>query len=162
MCSSDLSVDTLWNARLTGKSACHLKASPDGKYLLYTVADYGTFPIWHREADLQLMDLRTGKVDNLKIVNSNRSDTYHSWSSNSRWFVFASKRGDGQYGKPYFCYIDRTGKTYKPFVLPQKDPDHYDLTLKSYNIPDLSKSPVSFGPKDIENVYENQNAEKFH
>jgi hypothetical protein len=156
------SVDTLWNARLTGKSACHLKASPDGKYLLYTVADYGTFPIWHREADLQLMDLRTGKVDNLKIVNSNRSDTYHSWSSNSRWFVFASKRGDGQYGKPYFCYIDRTGKTYKPFVLPQKDPAHYDLTLKSYNIPDLSKSPVSFGPKDIENVYENQNAEKFH
>lgn len=156
------SVDTLWNARLTGKSACHLKASPDGKYLLYTVADYGTFPIWHREADLQLMDLRTGTVDNLKTVNSNRSDTYHSWSSNSRWFVFASKRGDGQYGKPYFCYIDRTGKTYKPFVLPQKDAAHYDLTLKSYNIPDLSKSPVSFGPKDIENVYENENAEKFH
>lgn len=41
-------VDTLWNARLEKGSVCHPKASPDGRYLLYTVADYGTFPIWHR------------------------------------------------------------------------------------------------------------------
>jgi hypothetical protein len=155
-------VDTLWNARLTGKSVCFPKASPDGKYLLYTVADYGTFPIWHREADLQLMDLQTGQTDDLKAVNSNRSDTYHSWSSNSRWFVFASKRGDGQYGKPYFCYIDKKGKAYKPFVLPQEDPTHYDNTLKSYNIPDLSKSPVPFEARDIESIFKNKEAEKFH
>lgn len=52
-------VDTLWNARLEKGSVCHPKASPDGRYLLYTVADYGTFPIWHRETELQLMDLQT-------------------------------------------------------------------------------------------------------
>ena len=103
-------VDTLWNARLEKGSVCHPKASPDGRYLLYTVADYGTFPIWHRETELQLMDLRTGAVDSLPMVNSNRSDTYHSWSSGSRWFAFASKRGDGQYGRVYFAYLDAEGR----------------------------------------------------
>lgn len=100
-------VDTLWNARLEKGSVCHPKASPDGRYLLYTVADYGTFPIWHRETELQLMDLQTGAIDSLPMVNSNRSDTYHSWSSGSRWFAFASKRGDGQYGRVYFAYLGR-------------------------------------------------------
>ena len=132
-------VDTIWNAKKMGGSACHLKTSPDGKYLLYTVADYGTFPIWHREADLQMMNLKTGKIDSLKEVNGPNSDSYHSWSSNSRWFVFASKRDDGIYGKPYFCYVDSTGKAYKPFVLPQRDPSVYDNMLKSFNIPDLSE-----------------------
>ena len=153
-------VDTLWNALKMNGSACHLKTSPDGKYLLYTVADYGTFPIWHREADLQMMNLETGKIDSLKVVNGPNSDSYHSWSSNSRWFVFASKRDDGIYGKPYFCYIDSAGKAYKPFVLPQRDPSLYDNTLKSFNIPELSKGPVPFDVKVIEQVFRNQEAEQ--
>jgi len=155
-------VDTLWNACLTGKSVCFPKASPDGKYILYTVADYGTFPIWHRETDLQLMNLQTGARDNLKAVNSDKSDTYHSWSSNSRWFVFASKRDDGQYGKPYFAYVDKAGKVHKPFVLPQKNPAHYDETLKSYNIPELSTSKLPFSSADIERTYRNLPSEHFN
>jgi len=156
--SIGLKVDTIWNAQKMGGSACHLKTSPDGKYLLYTVADYGTFPIWHREADLQLMNLKTGEIDHLNNVNGPNSDSYHSWSSNSRWFVFASKRDDGIYGKPYFCYIDSTGKTSKPFVLPQRDPSVYDNTLKSFNIPELSNGPTPFDARDIEKIYWDQKA----
>lgn len=154
-------VDTLWNARLRGASVCHPKASPDGRFLLYTVADYGTFPIWHRETDLQLMDLQTGETRNLAQANSNRSDTYHSWSSNSRWIAFASKRGDGQYGRVYFAYIDSAGVDHKAFVLPQSDPEKDDLSLKSYNIPDLSTEPVPFDAVDVENLYKNLSAEPF-
>jgi hypothetical protein len=154
-----LKADTLWNAKKMGGSVCHLKSSPDGKYLLYTEADYGTFPIWHREADLQLMNLKTGEIDPLSKVNGPNSDSYHSWSSNSRWFVFASKRDDGIYGKPYFCYIDSTGKTCKLFVLPQRDPMVYDNMLKSMNIPELSQGPVPFDAKDIERVFWDQEAE---
>jgi len=153
-------VDTLWNAKKMGGSVCHLKTSPDGKYILYTVADYGTFPIWHREADLQMMNLRTGKIDSLKQANGPNSDSYHSWSSNSRWFVFASKRDDGIYGKPYFCYIDSTGKPSKPFVLPQIDPSIYDNSLKSFNIPELSKCQTPYNASDIEQVYEKQKEEQ--
>lgn len=141
-------VDTLYNKR----SVCHPRISPNGKYLLYTVADYGTFPIWHPEADLQMMNLETGAIDSLAVVNSQKSDTYHSWSSNSRWFVFASKRDDGLYGKPYFCYVDKDGKTHKPFCLPQLYPSFYDNNLKSFNAPELGKGKVPFDMEDVAKV----------
>ena len=152
-------VDTIWNAEIHNGSVSHLKTSPDGKYLLYTIADYGTFPIWHREADLQMMNLETGEIDTLEQVNGPNSDTYHSWSSNSRWFVFASKRDNGIYGKPYFAYVDENGKTSKPFVLPQEDPEAYDFMLKSFNIPELSRGEVPFDAMDIERLYENDETE---
>lgn len=132
------------------RSVCHPKVSPDGRYIVYTVASYGTFPIWHPEADLQMMDLRTGRIDSLGIVNSQKSDTYHSWSSNSRWLVFASKRDDGLYGKPYFTYIDRHGHAHKPFVLPQRDPTFYDNCLKSFNVPELCRGNIPFDALDVE------------
>lgn len=145
-------VDTLQRATASPQSktsVCHPRISPDGRYLLYTVADYGTFPIWHPEADLQMMDLKTGRIDTLAIVNSEKSDTYHSWSSNSRWFVFASKRDDGLYGKPYFCYVDKEGKAHKPFCLPQEHPTFYDNNLKSFNAPELGKGKVPFDVDDV-------------
>ena len=145
-------VDTLLRATASPQSktsVCHPRISPDGRYLLYTVADYGTFPIWHPEADLQMMDLKTGRIDSLAIVNSEKSDTYHSWSSNSRWFVFASKRDDGLYGKPYFCYVDKEGKAHKPFCLPQEHPTFYDNNLKSFNAPELGKGKVPFDVDDV-------------
>ena len=138
-------VDTLFSQR----SVCHPRISPDGRYLLYTVADYGTFPIWHPEADLQMINLQTGAIDSLSIANSEKSDTYHSWSSNSRWFVFASKRDDGLYGKPYFCYVDSHGKAHKPFCLPQQHPTFYDNNLKSFNAPELGKGKVPFDVHDV-------------
>ena len=141
-------VDTLF----TGRSVCHPRVSPDGERILFSVQDYGTFPIWHKEADLWMMDLRTGMVDTLQVVNSDMSDTYHSWSSNSRWFVFASKRDDGLYGKPYFCYVDRTGKAHKPFCLPQQDPTFYDDFLKSFNAPELAKGKIPFDAVDVANT----------
>lgn len=138
-------VDTLFSQR----SVCHPRISPDGRYILYTVADYGTFPIWHPEADLQMMNLQTGAIDSLSIANSEKSDTYHAWSSNSRWFVFASKRDDGLYGKPYFCYVDKQGKAHKPFCLPQQHPSFYDNNLKSFNAPELGKGKVPFDVNDV-------------
>jgi hypothetical protein len=155
------SIDTIWNARLMKHSVCFPKVSPDGRFILYTVADYGTFPIWHRETDLQMMDLNTRQINDLRTVNSDRSDTYHSWSSNSHWFAFASKRGDGQYGRIYFAYIDSKGKVYKPFVLPQSDPENDDLNLKSYNIPELTRTPVQFNAMDIERIVKKSNVENF-
>ena len=141
-------VDTLFTAR----SVCHPRVSPDGERLLFSVQDYGTFPIWHQEADLWMMDLKTGAIDSLSVVNSDMSDTYHSWSSNSRWFVFASKRDDGLYGKPYFCYVDKNGVAHKPFCLPQQDPTVYDDILKSFNAPEMAKGRMPFNAVDVANA----------
>ena len=145
-------VETLFSER----SVCHPRLSPDGRFVLYTVADYGTFPIWHPEADLQMINLQTGAIDSLSMVNSEKSDTYHSWSSNSRWFVFASKRDDGLYGKPYFCYVDKDGKAHKPFCLPQEHPTFYDNNLKSFNAPELGKGKVPFDVDDVAKTMKEQ------
>ncbi len=140
--------DTVWSGAANNASACHPKASPDGKWLMFTVSDYGTFPLYHTECTLCLLDLQDGEVKRLDEIKGDKSDTYHSWSSNSRWFVFASKRGDGQYGKPYFCHIDETGRVSKPFVLPQKSAQFYEYNLKSFNIPDLGDSSTGLNVKN--------------
>ena len=150
-------VDTVWSAQAHQASACHPKASPDGRWLLFTVADYGTFPLFHTESTLNLMDLETGEVRPLDEIKGNKSDTYHSWSSNSRWFVFASKRGDGTYGKPYFCHLDADGRTTKPFVLPQKSSRFYLYNLKSFNIPDLGSSSTGMTIRDAARMFKMSN-----
>ena len=142
-------VDTVWNGRANNDSVCHPKASPDGRWLMFTVADYGTFPLFHTECTLYLADLRTGEIRPLDEIKGDKSDSYHSWSSNSRWFVFASKRGDWQYGKPYFCHLDAEGRTTKPFVLPQKSSRFYTYNLKSFNVPDLGDASTGMTVRDV-------------
>lgn len=150
-------VDTVWSGQLNNASACHPKASPDGKWLMFTVASYGTFPINHNESTLNLINLQTGEVRAMNEIKGDKSDTYHSWSSNSRWFVFASKRGDGHYGKPYFCHIDENGNTTKPFVLPQESSIFYDYNLKSFNLPDMGKESTGMTVRDATRMFKTDN-----
>jgi|WetSurMetagenome_2_1015567.scaffolds.fasta_scaffold00009_77 hypothetical protein len=152
-------IDTLISSFHTGKTISEPKPSPDGKYLLYTSFGYGNFPVWHKEADLHLLRLADMTADTLNEVNSGHADSYHSWSSDSRWFVFASKRDNGMYGKLYFAHIDENGISGKPFLMPQKDPDFYDFFMKSYNIPELSRGPVPFTPQDVRRAFLDLKAE---
>ena len=146
-------LDTVWSAAANDASACHPKASPDGRWLMFTSAKYGTFPLFHTECTLNLIDLQTGETRVLDEIKGDKSDSYHSWSSNSRWFVFASKRGDGQYGKPYFCHIDEDGRLSKPFVLPQKSSRFYVYNLKSFNVPDLGRSSTGMTVRDARRMF---------
>lgn len=153
-------VDTLFSSEQSNKTVSQPKVSPDGKHLLFTAFDYGNFPVWHAEARLYMLNLATGTLDTLPQVNNNQrySNSHHSWSSNNRWFVFASKRDNGMYGKPYFSYLDENGLAHKPFVLPQKDPEFYDFFNKSFNIPELFEFDNPFHLGDIEQIF-NQEAE---
>jgi len=155
-------VDTVWSAYENNGSVCHPKVSPDGKWVMFTVSDYGTFPIDHRESTLKMINLETGEINGLSGIKQDESgsDTYHSWSSDSRWFVFASKRGDGQYAKPYYCHLDEEGNPSKPFVLPQKSSRFYNLFLKSFNVPDIGRESVGITVKDAQKLF-NMPSENF-
>lgn len=136
-------IDTLVDAESDSVSIAFPKPSYDGKYIMYTLANYGTFPIWHKEADLWLLNLKTGERRALNEVNSNDTESYHNWSDNSHWFVFSSRRGDGLYTRLYISSIDEEGRATKPFLLPQKNPKHYyDRLMYSYNVPDFTKEKV--------------------
>ena len=125
------------------------RISPDGRYLLFSMADHGVFHIWHHDADLWMMDLQTGEVRSLDEVNSPETESYHTWSSNGRWIVFSSRRDDGSFTRPFFAHFDKDGHFDKPFELPTADPDYHRQFLKNYNIPELMRGPVTYDPHDF-------------
>lgn len=136
-------VDTLINVRKTGKSVTWPRPSYDGRYVVYTQTDYGYFSVWHPEADLWLLDLQTGKNRPMTEVNSNRAESFHNWSVNSRWLLFTSRRADGLYTHLYFSSLDEMGRFTKPFLLPQRDPKrYYGRSMYSFNTPDFASGPL--------------------
>jgi len=138
-------VDTLFNAVAMGKSLTWPKPSYDGRFLMFTLSDYGYFSIWHRESDQWLLDLTTGEARPVDEINSDEADSYHNWSENSRWIVFTSRRTNGLYSQLFLASIDENGKATKPFLLPQENPlKYYDETLFSFNTPDFTKERVNF------------------
>lgn len=141
--------ETVFDAAAQGKSATLPRLSPDGRYLLFTLAEYGVFHIWHKDADLYLTDLQTGQTRPLDEVNSDDVESYHSWSSNGRWMVFSSRRNDGNFTRPFFAYFDKQGKARKPFELPQADPEMHREFLRSYNIPEFMAGPVTVSPQEL-------------
>lgn len=144
-------VDTVIKASETGLSITFPRVSPDGKYVMFCMSDYGYFTVYDLKSDLYLLDIASGKYHKLEI-NTNSMESFHSWSNNSRWFVFSSKRIDNVYSRPYFAYIDTAGKVYKPFVMPQKDPLFYTTFLRNYNVPELIKSKVNIDPKEMRDL----------
>lgn len=135
--------DTLLNARLTDRSVTLARPSYDGRWLMYCQSERSNFPVFQNDADLWLMNLETGETRELKEVNSTESESYHNWSSDSHWFVFSSKRGDGVYAQLFLASIDDRGRVSKPFLLPQQNPGKfYREMFDSYNVPDFTKTPV--------------------
>jgi hypothetical protein len=145
-------VETVLPYDSIGASVSFPKISPDNRFVLFTCTAYGYFTITRRDADLCLLDLATGKWRRIDNVNSHETDSYHSWSGNGRWFVFASKRMDGLSARPFFCSIDSGGNCAKPFVLPQKDPNRYITLFKSYNVPELVSGAVKIPLRELKKV----------
>jgi hypothetical protein len=140
--------EVVYNASENGKSVSLPSISPDGRFLIFTLHDYGSFPVWHKEADLYLLDLESGKAQRMEL-NSDETESYHSWSSNGKWLVFSSKREDGLTSRPYFAYFGSPENIGKPFVLPQKDPGLYKKMVKTFNRPEFLTGKIKAGPRDF-------------
>jgi len=140
--------EVVFDAFAMNKSVSFPTLSPDGNYLVFTLHDYGTFSIWHEEADLYLLNLQNGNTNRMSL-NSDKSESYHAWSSNGKWLVFSSKREDGLTARPYFAYFDSSENVGKPFVLPQKDPTLYDRMEKTFNRPEFVSGRIIVGPRDF-------------
>jgi len=133
----------------TGKSIAWPRVSPDGRYVMFVMSGQGYFTIHHADADLFCMDLSSHRYWRLDSANSNDVESYHTWSSNGRWFAFSSKRIDGIRARIYISYFDSLGEAHKPFILPQKDPDFYTTFLKTYNLPELITGKVRFSEQKL-------------
>lgn len=146
-------VDTLYNARVSGGSASFPRVSPDGRFLMFARADYGTFPIWHDEADLAMIRLDDGVQVDVSALNSTLSESCHEWSSSGRWVVIGSRRLDGRYTRLFIAHVSPEGVCGKPFLLPQRDPEHNMWRLKSYNVPQFVRGEVRLPQRELKNLF---------
>lgn len=144
--------ELVFSADSLNKSATLPRISPDGRYLMFTLAEYGVFHIWHHDADLWLLDLQTGKARAIQEINSTDTESYHSWSSNGKWVVFSSRRDDGAYTRPFFAHIDNNGHGTKPFELPTANPDYHRQYMRCYNIPEFMHGPVTIKPQTFASI----------
>jgi hypothetical protein len=140
--------ETVLAADQTGLSILLPRISPDGRLLLFSMCKYGCFPVLQPTSDLYMMDLSTGQYNKLPI-NSQFSESWHSFSSNGRWIVFSSKRRGGLFTRSYISYVDLAGNVHKQFVLPQKDPLFYDSLPETYSVPELITGPVPFRQRSL-------------
>ena len=141
--------ELVYDATANDQSATLPRVSPDGRFLHFTSGKFGYFHIWHHDADIWSLDLQSGEIRPMKEINSPDTESYHSWSSNGRWVIISSRRYDGTYTRPFIAHIDANGKGTKPFELPTADPDYHRQFMRSYNIPEFMKGPVTLTPHEI-------------
>jgi Tetratricopeptide repeat. len=78
----------------------------------------------------------------LMRCNTGRMNSWHSWSSNSRWLVFASK-GNSPYTQLFLTHVDEQGNDAPAVVL-----DNLTSPDRAANIPEF----VYTGPRSIERI----------
>ena len=155
-------IDTIINAEVQHHSVSFPRPSYDGRFLCYTLSDYGQFSIWHHEADLYLLDLSTGESHPMMGANSDDTESFHNWSTNSRWLVLSSRRDDGLFTRPYFCHVDANGRVSKAFMLPQRNPRRfYRERFFSFNVPDFIIAPTHFDDRQATRLINNESRKDF-
>ena len=155
--------ELVYDAVSSDKSVTLPRISPDGRYLLFALGQYGCFHSRHHDADIVCipMDQYTGdaltagtsSTVDLTLLNSDGySDSYPSWSSNGHWIMCASRRDDDNYSRVYFAYFNN-GRVEKAFLLPQEDPEMHIALLKSYNRPEFMVEPVTISVDEFARVF---------
>ncbi len=135
-------------------SVAQPRMSPDGHWIFFCAIPYGCWPTYDPTSDVYGIDVfagaASGKYTARKLeLNSDECESWLSWSSNSRWVVFSSKRVSPLFNRPHIAYVSASGECSKPFILPQEDPEFYDSLLRTYTIPTLAKGPITVPESEL-------------
>jgi Tol biopolymer transport system component len=155
--------ELVYDAVSADKSVSLPRISPDGRYLLFALGQYGCFHSRHHDADIVCIPMEkyagapltwetASPVDLTSVNSKGYSDSYPSWSSNGHWMMLASRRDDDNYSRVYFAYFNN-GKAGKAFMMPQKDPELHTYLLKSYNRPEFMVEPVRISVNEFSKAF---------
>ncbi len=104
------------------------KISPDGKWLVFTQAH--SFMLLQPDSKLYIVPAEGGEP-RLMNANTDRMNSWHSWSPNSRWLVFSSKIF-GPYTQLFLTHIDEDGNDSRPVLL-----RNFTAVDRAANIPEF-------------------------
>ena len=110
------------------------RISPDGKWIVFCRAS--NFMLLQPDSKLYIMPARGG-IPRLMRCNSRSMNSWHSWSPNSRWLVFASKK-QGAFTQLYLTHIDEKGMDTPPVLI-----ENAVFERRACNIPEF----VNLGSK---------------
>jgi len=105
--------EPLAGASNNGKSNYFPRFSPDGKWIVFTQSPTGL--AIQPESKLYIVPAEGGVARKLQC-NTNIMNSWHSWSSNSRWLVFSSKTNT-PYTELFITHIDENGFDSPPVLL---------------------------------------------
>jgi hypothetical protein len=156
--------ELVYDAASADKSVTLPRISPDGRYLLFALGQYGCFHSRHHDADIVCIPMNqysgtaltaetSSAIDLTPLNSEGYSDSYPSWSSNGHWIMLASRRDDDNYSRVYFSYFNN-GKVGKAFLMPQEDPEDNLFLLKSYNRPEFMVEPVKISVEEFSRVFD--------
>ncbi|HUU52575.1 MAG TPA: tetratricopeptide repeat protein [Candidatus Heimdallarchaeota archaeon] len=115
-----------------GKSNYFPRISPDGRWIVFCQAK--NFMLLQPDSTLYIMPAEGGTPRqmncNLSLMNS-----WHSWSPNGRWLIFASKHR-GPYTQLYMTHIDENGNDTPAVLL-----ENFVLPERAVNIPEFINTP---------------------
>ncbi|HUW57542.1 MAG TPA: hypothetical protein VMZ92_12965 [Planctomycetota bacterium] len=133
-------------AAANGRSNHYARFSPDGRWMTFVQSAYGSLikassDVWIMPATLDAPPRRL--ASNVPYA----ADSWHSWSSNSRWIVFATKRDDGIYARVYMTHIDDEGNASPAVRLPIETPE----MRTSFNLPEFVAEVPPVGERQLFN-----------
>jgi len=115
-----------------GKSNYFPKYSPDGKWIVFCKSE--NYMLLQPDSELYIIPAAGGEARRLRY-NTPRMNSWHSWSSNSRWLVFSSKV-NGPYTQLFLTHIDEDGNDSPPVLL-----ERFTSPDRAANIPEFVKLP---------------------
>ncbi len=120
--------EPLAGASGNGMSNYFARFSPDGRWLAFCQSN--SFMLLQPDSRLFLMPAAGGKARPLRS-NTARMNSWHSWSSNSRWLIFSSK-ANSAYTQLFVTHIDENGVDAPAVLL-----EHLTAPDRAANIPEF-------------------------
>jgi Flp pilus assembly protein TadD len=115
-----------------GMSHYFPKYSPDGKWIVFCKS--ASYMLLQPDSELYIVPAKGGTARRLRY-NTARMNSWHSWSSNSRWLVFSSKV-NGPYTQLFLTHIDEHGNDSPPVLL-----ERFTSPDRAANIPEFVRLP---------------------
>jgi tetratricopeptide (TPR) repeat protein len=118
----------LKGASNNGKSNYFPRYTPDGKWIVFCQAE--NFMLLQRDSKLLILPSDGGEA-RLMNCNTSNMNSWHSFSPNSKWMVFASKLY-GPYTQLMLTHIDDNGLDTPPVLL-----ESFQMDKRAANIPEF-------------------------